>query len=95
MEETPFDSLVNVDLILLSKDANQVLSKGEVLWAICRHAVGDWGDLSLTTRVTNDDNLERGLPVISRYEVGRGEVIWMETDPKERSTVIMLESELH
>jgi|GEM_PF-2568714 len=94
MEKTSFESMVEMDLILLSKQANQVLSKGEMLTAICRHACGDWGDLSLTTHVTNDDNLEHGLPVVSRFEIRQGEAIWMETDPEDNSTVIMLESEL-
>lgn len=94
MEKTSWEFVVEVGTIRLSRRADKTLAQEEVFEAIRRHAAGDWGDLSLKLRLQNDENLEQELPVLSRFDTGHGEIIWIGTNPDQSLTTIMIESEL-
>src|SRR5437763_1325267 len=45
-----------------------------------RHSAGDWGDLDEEDRILNDEALVDGSRILSSYETGAGERIWIITE---------------
>lgn len=57
-----------------------------------RHAKGDWGDLDNEDKKTNDEALRYGNRLLSAYEVGNGDKIWIITE-WDRSVTTLLKPE--
>ena len=58
-----------------------------------RHMSGDWGELSDEDVKENEFSLKEGLRLLSAYQTGKGQKIWIITEADRSSTTILLPSE--
>ena len=58
-----------------------------------RHMSGDWGDLSDGDVKENEFSLKEGLRLLSAYQTGKGQKIWIITEADRSATTILLPSE--
>ena len=58
-----------------------------------RHMSGDWGELSDEDVKENDVSLKEGLRLLSAYQTGKGQKIWIITEADRSATTILLPSE--
>ena len=70
-----------------------VLSPEDMVEAIARHLLGDWGELDEFDWKTANEAVEYGLPLISRYRTARGICFWVVTKADRSVTRIQLPTE--
>ena len=58
-----------------------------------RHMSGDWGELSDEDVKENEFSLKEGLRLLSAYQTGKGQKIWIITEADRSATTILLPSE--
>lgn len=58
-----------------------------------RHLTGDWGELDAHDRKVNQENLRRGLRLMSAYTLPGGQRIWIITESDRSVTTILLPEE--
>ena len=58
-----------------------------------RHHCGDWGDLCDEDKQSNEEALEDGFRILSCYQVGGGNRIYIITEAGRQSTCVMLPDE--
>jgi len=58
-----------------------------------RHMSGDWGELSDEDVRENEFSLNEGLRLLSAYQTGKGQKIWIITEADRSATTILLPSE--
>ncbi len=66
------------------------ISAGELL---ARHAVGDWGDLTVEDARENDFSVEHGLRILSSYPLPTGAKLWIITESDRSATTLLLPEE--
>jgi len=57
------------------------------------HMSGDWGELSDEDVRENEFSLKEGLRLLSAYQTGKGQKIWIITEGDRSATTILLPSE--
>ena len=62
------------------------------VWLLARHQSGDWGDVGLEDRRTNNRDLREGRRLLSAYDVG-GSRVWVITEADRSATTILLPAE--
>ena len=60
---------------------------------LARHIRGDWGDLDEEDKQENEFSVDRFLRILSAYNIGSGEKIWIITEADRHSTTILLPEE--
>jgi hypothetical protein len=60
---------------------------------IIRHASGDWGDICKEDKDSNDEAVENGWRIVSSYNVGPADKIWVITEYDRSVTTLLLPSE--
>jgi hypothetical protein len=60
---------------------------------LARHLLGDWGELDAYDRRANDEALQQGLRLLSRYTLSDKTVIWIITEADRSVTTILLPEE--
>jgi len=58
-----------------------------------RHMSGDWGELSEDDRRENQLSLEQGFRLLSNYQTGKGQQLWIITEADRSATTVLLPSE--
>ena len=58
-----------------------------------RHMSGDWGELSDEDVKENEFSLRQGLRLLSAYQTGKGQKLWIITEADRSATTILLPSE--
>jgi len=58
-----------------------------------RHMSGDWGELSDGDVKENEFSLKEGLRLLSAYQTGKGQKLWIITEADRSATTILLPSE--
>jgi hypothetical protein len=58
-----------------------------------RHSACDWGDLGDNDRAANEAALMNGERLLSAYDVGDGDRLWIITEADRSSTTVLLPSE--
>ena len=58
-----------------------------------RHMSGDWGELSDEDVKENEFSLKEGLSLLSAYQTGKGQKLWIITEADRSATTILLPSE--
>jgi hypothetical protein len=64
-----------------------------VLYALARHAAGDWGELDEEDRRTNDEALEHEFRLVSSYTTSSKIKFWIITEYDRSATTILLPDE--
>lgn len=94
-EELPFFIVMEFPLgrIVRSRGVIQKIPKTEVLLAIQRHALQDWGDVCEEDRLANEEALEEGNRLLSVYHSSSGEKFWIITEWNRSATTVLLPEE--
>jgi hypothetical protein len=64
-----------------------------LLLYICRHAAGDWGDLSGEDMRANAEALKEGTRLLSAYQLKDGRKLWIITEWDRSVTTALLPEE--
>lgn len=76
--------------LLITPTAQATLDQADVVEAIQRHAVGDWGELCEEDRLENELSLEEGLRLLSAYASRNGVKFWIITEADRSATTVLL-----
>ena len=88
---TPSDSVkVPLGRIVATPAALGAVSQPDLVAALRRHAVGDWGDLTPDDRAANDDALRSGERLLSVYQSATGTTFWVITEADRSVTTVLL-----
>jgi hypothetical protein len=60
---------------------------------LCRHLMGDWGELDEEDRRENEHSLVQGSRLLSAYTLSSGTRLWVITEADRSATTILLPSE--
>ena len=97
--ENPLDALelvvlrqpkLNLGQVVMTANALDVLTLDDVNAALSRHRCGDWGDVCLEDRQTNDRRCQELGMVLSAYDSAKGKRFWVITDPGHLVTTVLL-----
>ena len=58
-----------------------------------RHMSGDWGELSDEDVKENEFSLRKGLRLLSAYQTGKGQKLWIITEADRSATTILFPEE--
>ena len=78
--------------IVITSNAQSILSSDEVMSALARHARGDWGDLTPEDAERNVEALHEGSRIFSAYGEGPRR-FWIITDADQASTTVLMPSD--
>ncbi|MDC5842191.1 type I restriction endonuclease subunit M [Vibrio europaeus] len=68
---------------------NNIGSLGSLTIALSRHKNGDWGNICIEDKITNDEATKTGERVLSEYKLC-GERIWIITERDRSVTTVLL-----
>lgn len=71
---------------------NNIGSNGSLSIALTRHKNGDWGNVDVEDKITNDEATKTGQRVLSSYTLC-GEKIWIITEAYRSVTTVLFPSE--
>jgi hypothetical protein len=75
--------------VVITPNALEKLKSDDILNALKRHIVGDWGELDDEDRQTNDEALQSGDRLLSAYRSG-GTKFWIITESTREVTTVLL-----
>ena len=75
--------------VVITPNALEKLKSDDILNALNRHIVGDWGELDDEDRQTNDEALQSGDRLLSAYRSGDTK-FWIITEADRSSTCVLL-----
>ena len=58
-----------------------------------RHMSCDWGELSEDDITENELSIEKGFRLLSNYQTGKGQQLWIITEADRSATTVLLPSE--
>ena len=88
---TPSGSVkVPLGRIVATPAALGTVSQPDIVAALRRHAVGDWGDVTPDDRAANDDALLSGERLLSVYQSATGTTFWVLTEADRSVTTVLL-----
>lgn len=76
--------------LVIAQRAQGVLTTDDVLTALARHMDGDWGDVSKEFWKSNDEALELGSRLISKYSSTKGTTFLIITEWDRSKTAVLL-----
>jgi hypothetical protein len=94
-ERPPFPRLVIANpkfplgQVVMTANAADQLPRLDVAQALCRHASGDWGDVSDADREENELSLIDGYRLMSVYRAGET-VFWIITEADRSVTTVLM-----
>jgi hypothetical protein len=76
--------------MVITSNAQAVLTPEDVSMAFVRHSRGDWGDVCAEDRQMNERGvLDQGM-ILSAYHSAKGGKFWVITDPGHEVTTVLL-----
>jgi len=66
------------------------VSQPDIVAALRRHAVGDWGEIDAHDRAANDDALKSNERILSVYRSTNGTTFWVLTEADRSVTTVLL-----
>ena len=82
--------LFSLGRLLITSNASSELNPADVLSAIERHVVGDWGELCAEDKAVNDDAILDGSRILSAYRDRDGVKFWVITEADRSATTVLL-----
>lgn len=79
--------------LVATRGVIEEIPESEMMEAVERHAIGDWGDVSEEDRVSNEEALKEGHRLLSVYHSSTGEKFWIITEWDRSATTVLLPSE--
>jgi hypothetical protein len=90
-DETPrVFSLIPTGDVGVTASAQEILSAEDILAALKRHCMADWGDVSADDRRRNDLALKNDDTLRSAYSSATGSIFWVITEWDRSSTCVLL-----
>jgi len=84
---------VELGQTLMTAGVNEELEPCEILQALKRHELGDWGDLEPEDREANEEALKNGDRLVSLYESEKGIRFYVITEADRSATTVLLRKE--
>lgn len=81
---------VQTGQVVITPNALGKLSSDDILNALNRHVVGDWGDLDTDDKLENDIALANGFRLLSAYTSSAGIKFWIITEAPRAVTTVLL-----
>jgi len=81
---------VTLGKMTLTKAAMNVLDKRDMMEAIGRHYVGDWGDLAPEDQQVNEEAVRSGGGLLSAYRDRNGTRFFIITEADRSATTVLL-----
>lgn len=78
---------------MATRGAAEGLSPADILTALEKHVVGDWGELDESDRAANDSALRDGRRLLSAYRSKEGVRFWIITEADRSVTTVLLPEE--
>ena len=75
--------------VVITPNALEKLNSDDILNALNRHVVGDWGELDEEDRQTNDEALQSGCRLLSAYRSDSTK-FWIITEASREVTTVLL-----
>ena len=75
--------------VVITPNALEKLKSDDILNALNRHIIADWGELDDEDRQTNDEALQSGDRLLSAYRSGDTK-FWIITEADRSSTCVLL-----
>ena len=76
--------------IVATPAAHGTVSQPDIVAALRRHAVGDWGDMTPDDRAVNEDALKSNERILSVYRSATGTTFWVITEADRSVTTVLL-----
>lgn len=87
------NSKFRVGQVVITQGAATEVCSDEVFRGLVRHMSEDWGELDEFDWKQNDEALEYGGRILSRYVSGDGVIFWIITEYDRSLTTILLPAE--
>lgn len=88
--ETPPHHRFPSGQLVITANAQNVLSVEDTEQALNRHVQGDWGEVDEHDREANNTALAHGTRLLSAYTAANGVKFWIITEADRSSTTILL-----
>ena len=88
--KNPLSKLFELGQTVITRNAKERLNPADVLKALNRHRVGDWGNLSESDIEENHISLQEGFRLLSAYVDRHGAKFWIITEADRSVTTILL-----
>lgn len=75
--------------VVITPNALEKLNPDDILKALNRHVLGDWGELDEEDRLENEHSLKHGFRLLSVYRSG-GTKFWIITESSRAVTTVLL-----
>jgi hypothetical protein len=76
--------------IVATPHALETITQDDLLAGIARHQAGDWGEVKVEDRASNDRALIDGTRIFSVYRSQKGKTFWVITEADRSSTCVLL-----
>ena len=86
----PDRQIVPLGQIVATPAALAALTQPDIVAALRRPAVGDWGDVDEHDRAANDNALKSGERLLSAYRSENGTAFWVITEADRSVTTVLL-----
>ena len=79
--------------VVITRGAMESLEPELIMFALARHATGDWGELCDHDQLQNELALQHGNRILSKYKAHDGEMFYIITEWDRSYTTILLTHE--
>lgn len=76
--------------LVITRHAAETLSAESIAVALRRHAIGDWGELTLEDVQANERSLADGSRLLSSYRTENDTAFWIITEADRSVTTVLL-----
>ena len=76
-------------MLFATANANSRLTMVEIMIALRRHSLGDWGEVCKEDHATNEAALLHGSRLFSVYRSFKGEKFWIITEADRSATTVL------
>jgi len=76
--------------IVATPDALAHVTQADIMAALLRHVVGDWGDVCAGDKQANDQAVIEGTRILSVYYAANGTKFWLMTESDRSSSTVLL-----
>lgn len=79
--------------VVATSGVSDTVPRDEIIAALERHVIGDWGTVCAEDVHANNRALSRGTRIISTYDTESGHKIWIITEADRSSTTVLFPDE--
>jgi hypothetical protein len=76
--------------MVVTANADNLLTAEDISAAIDRHKSGDWGDVGQEDWKSNDNALQNGNRILSAYSGSNGDKFWIITEADRSYTTVLI-----